>query len=449
MIYYFSGTGNSQWVAEQIAARTNDKAFFIPLVMRDLESDIFVGPDEAIGVVFPIYAWAPPEIVMQFLQHVHVDEKAYAYAIATCGSETGGAFDVLKKIFPFKSAYSIIMPNNYIPMFNTDSSQLIREKLCVAQQFMPIVSMNITSRGETIDIDQGSMASIKTKVINPLFVLLKMKPSKFFVDKNCTGCGVCESSCPFGTIKLVDGKPAWNGRCEQCMSCIMRCPAHAIQCGGATRNRKRYVNPYAQKLPAVHLTAANTNTFDKQPSAVRQEKIAPVVVAPQTKTTLAEVSELWKKPVDIDAPVESEETAKFTPIEIAAANQTKPSVLAQNVEFIQQRNVRVLQRNNVLSRQLVSPVTSPDAQATVSEVHLQLGASQGRHIHQNAEQIWYMIRGSGKLLLSNNQEKEIVAGDVVRFPANAIHGIYNDGTDEIIYLCVTTPPLDFTRAYTK
>lgn len=51
------------------------------------------------------------------------------------------------------------------------------------------------------------------------------------------------------------------------------------------------------------------------------------------------------------------------------------------------------------------------------------------------------------LLLANNEERELVAGDVVRFPENTVHGIRNTGTDEFIYISVTTPPIDFRPAY--
>src|SRR5574344_1597447 len=146
MIYYFSGTGNSQWVAEELAVRTKDSVAFIPDVLKKMKTDIQAGPEDVIGVVFPIYAWAVPEIVMQFLKHVHVDDKTFTYAVCTCGSEVGGAFPLLEKVFPLKSAYSVEMPDNCITLFDSDRPELIREKLNVAKQRMPIIAMNLLER---------------------------------------------------------------------------------------------------------------------------------------------------------------------------------------------------------------------------------------------------------------------------------------------------------------
>lgn len=432
MIYYFSGTGNSQWVAEQLAVRTKDTALFIPHLFKNMQKDIDVGPDEVVGVVFPVYAWAAPEIVIEFLHHVHVDEKAYAYAVCTCGSEVGKTFENLHTVFPFKSAYSIAMPDNYIPLFDLDKPELIREKLNVAQQRLPIIAMNVNERSEVIDIAEGVLASIKTSIINPLFVLQYMKGNRFSVEKSCTGCGLCERLCPLGTIHMIDGKPTWSGRCQQCMSCIMHCPVHAIQCGRSTRNRKRYLNPllFKQSAPQAKPSAPQMTR------PVIQEKIEPA------NASFAQASALWKQKT-------------VFPQEVVTTNNRSPSTsvtavtpsAAGHIEFIAQKDIVVLEKDRLISRQLIAPVTSKSTRVTVTEVHLQLGAVQERHVHATSEQIWYALRGTGMLLLANNEERELVAGDVVRFPENTVHGIRNTGTDEFIYISVTTPPIDFRPAY--
>ena len=55
MIFYFSGTGNSKWVAQQLAIYLEDKTTFIPSVLDT--SDFSLCENEKIGFVFPIYSW--------------------------------------------------------------------------------------------------------------------------------------------------------------------------------------------------------------------------------------------------------------------------------------------------------------------------------------------------------------------------------------------------------
>jgi oxalate decarboxylase/phosphoglucose isomerase-like protein (cupin superfamily) len=55
--------------------------------------------------------------------------------------------------------------------------------------------------------------------------------------------------------------------------------------------------------------------------------------------------------------------------------------------------------------------------------------------------------GSALLLMADGQTDALRAGDVVRTPAGTIHGVANTGSEQFIYLAVTTPPQDFTVVY--
>ena len=85
------------------------------------------------------------------------------------------------------------------------------------------------------------------------------------------------------------------------------------------------------------------------------------------------------------------------------------------MEYIKSNEIKELVNSGVVSRQLLNPENSESKRVTITEVHLEIGASQLRHIHETSEQIWYAIKGTGKLLLADAQEKEFSVGDVVRF----------------------------------
>jgi len=117
------------------------------------------------------------------------------------------------------------------------------------------------------------------------------------------------------------------------------------------------------------------------------------------------------------------------------------------MEFINSENIKELSNPGVVSRQLINPENSKSERVTITEVHLDVGASQPRHKHDTSEQIWYAVKGSGKLLLADEKEMIFKAGDVVRFADNDIHGLLNDGDTEFVYISVTSPPIDFGYAY--
>ena len=105
------------------------------------------------------------------------------------------------------------------------------------------------------------------------------------------------------------------------------------------------------------------------------------------------------------------------------------------MEFICGKDIKELSNPGVVSRQLLNPENSSSERVTITEVHLEAGASQPRHTHESSEQIWYAVKGSGKLLLADDKEMQFTVGDVVRFADKDVHGLLNDSDGEFVYIC--------------
>ena len=117
------------------------------------------------------------------------------------------------------------------------------------------------------------------------------------------------------------------------------------------------------------------------------------------------------------------------------------------MEYIKSGDIKELVNPGVISRQLVNPDNSESRRVTVTEVHLEAGACQTRHVHEKSEQIWYALKGTGRLLLAGDEERVFTRGDVVRFTEGEVHGLLNDGDGEFVYISVTAPPIHFGYAY--
>lgn len=237
MIFYFTGTGNSEWVAKQLANGTGDRAVNIS---RD---EVTLAPtDDKIGIVFPIYAWGAPKPMEDFLKTVKLPDTCYTYMVCTCGSDCGMADKQIEEIIgkTLNAKMSLPMANNYIQGGNCASEEEAKKAIQAAKPKLDKIIKAINEQAAFEDLTRGFAPVVLTKAIHPAFLKLASSDKKFFVTDACLGCGLCEEFCPNKNIKLKDKKPQWQGNCCQCTSCINRCPSEAIQYGKATKNRRRY-----------------------------------------------------------------------------------------------------------------------------------------------------------------------------------------------------------------
>ena len=121
MIFYFSGTGNSRWVAKQLACLLGDQTCDITALTEIPD----IKKEKQIGFVFPIYAWGAPEPMEAFAMKLP-KTGAFSFGVCTCGEEAGMAMKQFSKCYPLDSSYSLVMPNNYI--VGTDTERRFMQK---------------------------------------------------------------------------------------------------------------------------------------------------------------------------------------------------------------------------------------------------------------------------------------------------------------------------------
>lgn len=99
MIYYFSATGNNQYVARQVAEHIGDEIKSISECMDEKDYSLCTSDRRHIGFVVPTYAWGLPDIVKRFFSKVSLhNKKAYIFFIATYGTTPGFIDNAAKKI---------------------------------------------------------------------------------------------------------------------------------------------------------------------------------------------------------------------------------------------------------------------------------------------------------------------------------------------------------------
>lgn len=239
MIFYFSGTGNSKWVAERIADHLGEE---VCNIIDEKNAKFSFEKAQRVGIVFPVYAWDAPQVVKNFAGKLQLN-GAYAFAVCTCAEESGHTIKKLSKIIPLESGYSISMPSNYMMgRADVENEEVAAAKIEAAKSKIEDICAELKNNAKTFNVTEGKGAFLKSYFISGGFNRFARKTKPFYVNEDlCISCGLCETACPASAIKIKDGKPAWvKEECYKCLSCINRCPQRAIEHGKESVCKGRY-----------------------------------------------------------------------------------------------------------------------------------------------------------------------------------------------------------------
>ncbi len=251
MIFYFSATGNSKYVARRIAAATGDKAISIA-DCRKSRGFSFDESDKTVGIVSPTYAWGLPVVVREFLQKLTLRTKPdYLWFTATYGTtpgQTGKFAEAILKAngLSVSAKFSVKMPDTWTPIYDlSDKSKVQRINEAAEKQIDRIIhAIRNHARG---DFMKNKPPLLLAKAFYGLEYDAMRRTSHFSVENTCIGCGLCARNCPVSAIEIREKKPVWvEDQCAMCLGCLHHCPKFAIQYGRRTKRHGQYTHPFSK-----------------------------------------------------------------------------------------------------------------------------------------------------------------------------------------------------------
>ncbi len=249
MILWFSGTGNSQFVAEQLGAILKDDV--VSMNQRMIDNDFHaVYSERPYVIVSPTYGLNLPRVVKNMLIRMPLNGAKDIYFVLTCSSSVCGAAGVLAELtaqlsMQYKGCGVLKMPENYIVMFNPPKEEIAREIIRQAIPHIHEIADTIQKNQMLTDGKTDGFRKLGSKLFEDTFYTLFVKDRKFHFDPRfCSKCGKCLRNCPMQNISVTtEGNLVWNGRCTHCMACICGCANGAIEYGSHTKDKNRYHFP--------------------------------------------------------------------------------------------------------------------------------------------------------------------------------------------------------------
>lgn len=246
MVLYFSATGNTEYIAQEIAKRLGDEC--INLLDRVKKNDhTLLHSDRPFIICAPVYVCEMPRFMSKYLKEQQFSGCKDVYFIFTSGGYCGISGVLAKSMFRKKKMNYLghaefKMPRNYVasdsyPMLETAE---IEERIRLAYEKIQPAVETIKARKKLTARHVFLFESIITIPFNPVWSKFKYQTKDFHATDKCIGCGKCEKLCPLNNISLKDRKPVWGSTCTHCMACIGNCPTEAIEYGTITQKKEKY-----------------------------------------------------------------------------------------------------------------------------------------------------------------------------------------------------------------
>lgn len=246
-IYFFSGTGNARFAAEELARnfQTSDLNCGVINIAERIDEVQNPAENELVGFCYPTHGFNAPPVMLKFISRfpkgrakvflLNTRAGMKLYKLHTPG--LGGIALWLPALILWFKGYRIIgyrpldMPSNWISIHPG-----IREKVILS--IKAHCTQTLKKFSERIVAGRKVFAGFVWLPIDLLVFPIAIGyyfygrfglSKTFYVNYKCNNCNLCIEKCPVGAIKTVDGRPFWTYKCESCMQCMNICPHRAIE----------------------------------------------------------------------------------------------------------------------------------------------------------------------------------------------------------------------------
>lgn len=273
LFLYFSGTGNTDYVAHYLARHS-------ALTMDGLRLEIELRPMEwqpasavtdfdLLSFGFPVYAGDSPNLIQAYLAQLPAGEGRGAFVFCTKGAYAAGAVRLNLQRLAMRgyaplAGQSILMPG-------TDGLSMVSKGSWMARKALEKDYNHLDEADRLAERMASVMSEMRDgRPVETLRMSLPAQPkptlpdrlwaylyklaedytrNRLRTDEQCANCGLCARICPVDNVEMRDGSPHFSDRCVLCLRCLHACPQEAIQIGKITVGKFRWRGPKGEFKP--------------------------------------------------------------------------------------------------------------------------------------------------------------------------------------------------------
>jgi ferredoxin/menaquinone-dependent protoporphyrinogen IX oxidase len=251
-LYYYSGAGNTKFIAKKISENLKDLDYKVSLMKITNNSIINLKKSDMYIVGFPVYDLTSPQLVKDLIINLEDKNKPISF-FCTKAFASAEAIKELSELSNKQNLQVISTMELYMPA--TDALVLFAKQNSWIEKILKFFhSRNIDKKiNEFVSkLLKSKPIYIKQKWYTHLSFLIPQKikndfhaqytkyiPQFYSQTDICIECMKCVKECPRDNIRF-DEYIKFDLNCDMCLHCVHHCPTQSIQIGSLTQGNTRY-----------------------------------------------------------------------------------------------------------------------------------------------------------------------------------------------------------------
>lgn len=244
IMLYFSGTGNSAYIAKGFSQRMEADCHSIE---ENIDVASLLSAYDTVAVCYPIYGSCVPRIMRDFVEkHRTILVEKKLIILCTQMMFSGDGARAFARLLPGCDSRVIYaehfnMPNNISNfwLFPVREGER-RRKQAAAERKLDRVCRDIQS-GVVRRRGWSWFSALLGKLQNTYWPAIEGKQAgSFKADGDCNRCGLCVHRCPVQNLELSETGVVQKNNCILCYRCVNLCPQQAATVMLHTKPKRQY-----------------------------------------------------------------------------------------------------------------------------------------------------------------------------------------------------------------
>jgi flavodoxin/ferredoxin len=237
IIYYFSGTGNTEIVANMIKDEFAEQQYIVDLIRIEdvMKNNLMLNLKKynLIGIGSQVIGFGAPQIVYDFINILPEGEGSKVFIFRTAGGVAPVNYNASNRIIRKLAGKGYDVFHERI--FSISSNWIKKFDNYVVLQLYKATRRKVSIMCQEVISEKKRKLKTGKKLMVLMEFLMLILPTVFRfvgkdykVNKSCNHCGLCVKECPARNIYKKNDEIKFKLSCNSCMRCIYSCPQKAI-----------------------------------------------------------------------------------------------------------------------------------------------------------------------------------------------------------------------------